>query len=199
MSEVHCPNPTPKQRKAIIEELRKKHQPVFDALGIPDAVFMPKMAHYVKGLTGLQMGFFESELSSGEDVYTEMVSRQWEPEDTNRTLYKIRGNEHFREELESSEPNERGDCRYFFPCEELEEVRMPATTKAKAKAKTARVVESTPVSLPHEEINIPMDPDIDAPMDQMTLRDHAALTLREPVSLKPWLNDIIKQANSNIY
>jgi len=32
-------------------------------------------------------------------------------------------------------------------------------------------------------------------MDQMIMRDYAAIHMREPVSLKPWLNDVIKEAN----
>ena len=37
-----------------------------------------------------------------------------------------------------------------------------------------------------------MDPNIDAPLSQMTIRDLAAIMLKKPVSNKAWLNEIIK-------
>ena len=36
-----------------------------------------------------------------------------------------------------------------------------------------------------------MDPDEDAPFDQLTVRDIAAILLAKPVSKKKWLNKII--------
>jgi hypothetical protein len=36
-----------------------------------------------------------------------------------------------------------------------------------------------------------MDPDLDAPLSQITMRDLAAIMLKKPVSNKKWLNDII--------
>lgn len=177
--------PTPQERKEATAKLREKHQPTFDALGISDAEFIPKMAHFQKGLTGLHMGFFESELSKGCDVYTEKVSISLEPEDPNRTLYRWRFNPHFREEYASSEATESGYVRYFLPVEELEEVYLkPADLKITAgKGK------------PAPEIKLPFDPNGDLPMDQMTIRDYAAIHLKAPVSQKAWLNELIKESS----
>lgn len=187
MSDVK--KPTPEERKERTNELREKHQPVFDALGVPDAVFIPKMAHYQKGLEGLHMGFFESELEHGEDVYTEMVSMQMTPEDPGRTLYRYRANPHYKEELAASEPMPNGHCRYFVPVDELEEVTMP--TKSAPKKRTA----SKATSKVDDIVMIPQDPDMgDIPMDQMTMRDYAAIQLKVPMSSKSWLNDMIEEA-----
>ena len=124
--------PTPEERKKITADLRQKHQPIFDALGKPDALFIPKMAHYQKGLTGLHMGFFESELEKGQDIYTEKVSMELESEDPTRTLYKVRPNPHFKEEYAASEPMPNGHCRYFIPTDELIEVEMPKSPAKEA-------------------------------------------------------------------
>lgn len=171
MSEVT--KPTPQERKKRTAELRKKHQPIFDALGVPDAVFIPKMAHYVKGLEGIHMGFFESELEHGEDVYTEKVSMQLESEDPDRTLFKVAGNPHYDEEYAKSEPTAGGSFRYFVPVEEMEEITMPSKTAKK--------------------ISIPKDPERDQPMDQMTMRDFYSMIQNKPVSSKDWLNDLISK------
>ena len=163
--------PTPQERKEMTAELRKKHQPYFDAEKTPEASFIPKMAHFVPGLEGLHMGFFESEMK--EDVYTEMVSMQLESEDPSRTLYKVRYNPHFEEEYAKSAPMSNGSCRYFIPLDEMEAI--------------------DPTKSENKKITIPKDPDADLPMDQMTMRDYVAIHTGKPVSFKPWLNELIQK------
>jgi len=174
--------PTPLERKERTADLRQLHQPIFDALQVPDAKFIPKMVHHVKGHEGLYAGFFESELDHLEDVYTEMVSMDMESEDPDRKLFRIRCNPHFKDEYPSSEPMPNGSVRYYVPFDEFEEVKM---TTPKISTRREEV----------DSLDIPNDPDKDLPMDQMTMRDYAAIHMREPVSLKPWLNDVIKEAN----
>jgi hypothetical protein len=164
--------PTPKERKEATAELRKYHQSTFDALGNPDAIYIPKMAHFVTDLEGIHMGFFESELGHEQDVYTEKVSKFMEPEDPDRTLYKLRNNPHFKDEYPPSEPMPNGHVRYFVPVVELEAVDVN------------NLVETSDYSL--------VDPDEDPPLTDMTIRDMAALMLRAPVSRRPWLNQLIK-------
>ena len=161
--------PTPQERKDITAELRKKHQPTFDALGIPEAPFIPKMAYVPKELDEVCMGFFENELLQG-DLYTEKVSMSMESEDASRTLYKVLHNPFYKDEYATSPPNEiTGNVRYYIPLSEMEKVQKPEV----------------------KEFNL-IDPDEDMPMDQMTMRDLAALLLKKPVSKKKWLNDIIR-------
>ena len=167
--------PTPKERKERTAQLRELHQPIFESLGNPEALYIPKMAHNVKGLEGLHMGFFKSELDHGEDVYTEKVSMAQESEDPSRTLYRVRFNPHFEDEYATSEPMPNGHCRYFIPVDELEVVTEETTEE--------------------EDIVIEQDPDAgDLPMDQMTMRDYAAIKLLVPRSSKGWLNSMIEEA-----
>jgi len=174
--------PTPQERKEATLLLRQKHQPIFDKLGIPDALYIPKMAHHVKGLQGLHMGFFESELNQGKDIYTEMVSMRMESEDPTRTLYKFRNNPHFKDELVSDVGTT--SVRYYVPMEELEVVKTPINQLSK-KENNKKIV------------TIPTDEFADTPMDQMTLRDYACIKLGVAKSSKPWLNEIINEATQN--
>jgi hypothetical protein len=170
---------TPAERKNRTAKLREKHQSVFDALGDPEAVFIPKMAHYVTGLDGLHMGFFASELDHGNDIYTEMVSKYMESEDENRTLYKIKYNAFFKDEYETSEPTASGSVRYFVPVDEMEIIKN--------------------VSKPKQDVIIPYEPvrgyDINPKLADATLKDFASIILGIPNSEHEWLNEMIKSYN----
>jgi len=163
---------TPLARKEKVQELKKFHEQTFKELNVSDPVYIPKMAHFASGLQGLHMGFFESEINHGQDVYTEKVSKIMESEDPQRVLYKYKYNPHFQEEYSTSAPVSTGNVRYLVPVEELE------------------IVDSSKVE--DEEFNL-MNPDEDLPLDQLTIRDVAALLLKKPVSKKVWLNQIINK------
>jgi len=163
---------TPQTRKKLVSELRKYHENTFQELNAPDALYIPKMAHNISGADGIHMGFFETEINHGEDVYTEKVSRFMESEDPSRTLYKYTYNPHFKEEYLTSEPAVTGNVRYYVPVDELE------------------IIDTSNMD---EEFNL-MNPDEDLPLDQLTIRDLAALLLKKPVSKKIWLNNIIKKS-----
>lgn len=181
---------TTDDRKEKVALLRTHHQPVFEALGISKATFIPKMAHFVSGLRGKHMGFFESELNHGNDVYTEMINRAWDSEDSTRTLYKYRNNPHFMDELASSEPDKNGNVRYFVPMDELEIVEAPIH---KTKNKKVGNIKTKPVNT---NINV-TDDDEDFPMSEMTCKDYITIHTGIPVSDKQWINDVMT-SNKNM-
>jgi hypothetical protein len=138
-------------------------------------VFIPKCAYQPKGMSELHIGFFLSEIKKGKDIYTEFTSIDLDPEDPTRTLYKWRFNPHYDEEYEKTEPAANGHYRYLVPVSELIKIEMEQAVE----------VSEFP---DFDEI---MDPDLDAPLSQITMRDLAAIMLKKPVSNKKWLNDII--------
>ena len=167
----------PEDRKVKIAKLRELHQPIFEAIGMPGAIFIPKMAYRPKDKDELHISFFPSELMKGQDVYTEFVSREYDSEDVNRTLYKWKYNPHWQEEYDTTEPGSTG-ARYLVPVAEL------IVTKEEASDKK--------LDLKLDDI---MDPDQDAPFDQLTVRDLAAILLKQPVSNKKWLNKLIDNSS----
>lgn len=175
----------PEDRKAKIVHLREKHQPIFDQLKTPDASFIPKFAYLPKtGANEKVIAFFPSEINKGHDVYTEFVSVDYEPEDAERRLWRWKYNPQFDTEYEKTQPHHvTGHVRYLIPVNEL--VHVSLDTKPK----------ETPVQ-PQNELSFPLpDPDQDCGMDQMTLRDYAAIHLRSAQSHKPWLNIMIQNTN----
>lgn len=170
----------PLDRRARTLELREFHQETFDALGIPDAFYVPTMAYKPVGKESKHFSLFPSQLKKKEDIYVEFVSKEMECEDPTRTLYKWKFNPFWSEEYEevASDKPEVSE-RYLVPVAELIKITAPE------KQNVAKQIEFTGF----DEI---MDPDMDAPLDQLTVRDLAAIMLKKPVSQKKWLNELLK-------
>ena len=157
-------------KKAKIEELKSYHKKTFAKLGVNNPFYSPKMAYYDSGERVIS--FFPSEIEKGEDIFTEFVSRNYDSEDDTRTLYKWKYNPHYTSEYRTTNPqSEMHTIRYIIPVEEL------------------IVCNAVEDSL--DEFDMP-DPDQDLPIDQLTIRDLAAILTGKPVSMKKWLNEIVK-------
>ena len=150
-------------RKEKTKELIKLHEPVFSSLKVDNPLFIPKCAYTPRGMDGLHIGFFESELKKGKDIYTEFVSIDLDPEDPERNLYKRRYNPHFAEEYETVESN--NSVRWLIPVAEL--VKVDYTTEPEEDA-----------AFPDFKELINSDDVPDAAISHMTVRDLAAILLR---------------------
>lgn len=153
-----------------IEELRKYHSGTFKKIGY-DVVYKPKMCYRPKGKDTQHISFFVSELKAGKDIYTEFVSRDFISEDPTRTLYQWKYNPNWAEVYDSVVGKDGLTERYLIPVADL-------------------------VVVPHEEPSNDIvlelnNPDLDMPIDQITIRDLFAVLHKKPVSMKSWLNDII--------
>lgn len=172
------------EKRERLKALREYQQPLLEAIGVPDAYYTPKMAYRPIGKNEIHVSFFYNELAKGTDIYTEFASRDYVPEDSQRRLYKWRFNPHFEEEYDKTESTENSegkkiDVRYLVPVSELVLIKYPEV-ETKEEAKKLK------------EINFDlMDPNTDAPLDQLTIRDLAAILLKKPVSNKEWLNKLI--------
>jgi hypothetical protein len=161
-------------KKAKIELLKNYHKKTFSKLGVTNPAYSPKMAYYDAGERVIS--FFPSEVEKGEDIFTEFVSRDYDSEDDERTLYKWKYNPHYATEYRVTAPHSANHTiRYIIPVEEL--IDCTNTTVA--------VVDE-------EEFDMP-NPDQDLPIDQLTIRDLAAILTGKPVSMKKWLNEIVKK------
>lgn len=157
-------------KKTKIEILKSHHKKLFSKLGVTNPFFTPKMAYFDSGERVIS--FFPSEVEKGEDIYTEFVSRDYDSEDETRTLYKWKYNPHYASEYKTSPPQTANHTiRYIIPVEEL--------------------IVCTEPEDEIEEFDMP-DPDQDLPLDQLTIRDLAAILTGKPVSMKKWLNEIVK-------
>ena len=170
----------PEDSKDKVAKLREYHQPMLDALGKSDALFIPKLAYIPKGKDEAHVSFFLGELKKQQDVYMEFASKEYESEDPERTLWLWKYNSYWEDEYDKTEPMANGQVRYLIPVSELLKVNAPEKKEDKGK------------QLSVEFFKEMMDPNTDAPIDQLTIRDLAAILLKKPVSQKKWLNDLVK-------
>lgn len=167
----------PEDKKTRYAEIRSYHEKTFELLGISDPFFVTSMAYKPVGKTEKYISFFPSQLSRSTDIYTEFTSRDARPESPDRNLYKWRFNPHWSEEYEAVEIEGSNDYRYLVPVSELILIQVPSSNSPVVAFDTFADI---------------MDPEVDSPLDQMTIRDLAAILLKKPVSKKKWLNDLLK-------
>ena len=157
-------------KKTKISLLLDHHRPMLTRMGITNPHYCPKMAYMDRGER--VVSFFPSEIERGEDIFTEFVSRDYDSEDETRTLYRWKYNPHYASEYRVTEPHSANHTiRYIIPVAEL------------------FAVENSNDSI--DDFEMP-DPDSDLPISQLTIRDLAAIMTGKPVSMKPWLNEIVK-------
>lgn len=182
---------TAEDRKENLKKLKEFHKATFNELGLSDAYLIGKMAYRPTGKTSKYVSLFHSEISKGTDVYIEFTDRFNVPESSDRTLYLYRFNPHFNEEYEKTAADDPNSQRYLVPVDELKVVKSYSPEaivnppQEKEKIKVSQVTADFDFSLPN--------PETDPPLNEMTIRDLAAILLQKPVSNKEWLNELIKR------
>ena len=210
-------------RKEKEKEFFAEHLETFRAHHIADPTFLIKTAYFVKGKAERQFQLFASEITKATDMYIEFYDNVKDangeladivPFNSDRQLFKYRSNPYFREEYEMKEGvNYKGEPYklYTIPVTELRAVlkdgtEIPYTVYQKRKdtgepkkeeTKLPRLQQSLFPDFEAEagsDLKVEDNVDIaDAPLSEVTIRDLAAIMLMEPVSAKPWLNDLIKK------
>ena len=173
-----------KYKTAILQEIRDDHQSLIDNLGVSRNDFQMKMAFYDKQARNV-VGIFSSEFKKEKGFYFELITREFEPADEHRTVYKIPFNPAFEEEYEL---NEKGS--YLVPLEELRIVN-PASVAISGASAILETPKPSASPKPAVTYKAPA-PMEDAPYSEMTIRDYYAIHTGKPVSAKHWLNELIK-------
>lgn len=173
----------PEDRAENLKKLREFHKKTINDLGISSFYLIGKLCYNSPGKRGEKVvSFFFSEISKGQDVYLEFTNRYNVPEDVERTLYKWEFNPHFEEEYEKTNDPDPAKARYLIPIDELKLIKKyPPIGDTKIETETKAF-----------DFDIP-NPDLDPPLNEMTVRDLAAMLLGKPVSNKEWLNEIIRK------
>jgi hypothetical protein len=171
----------------ILEEMRDYHSNLLQELGVSRLDFQMKMAFYDKQARNV-VGIFASEFKKEKGFYFELITREFEPLDENRTVYRIPYNPAFEEEYEM---NEKGS--YLVPLEELRMVNPSSVAISGPSALLLNEPKSKTTTAPKPSVAYKAPAPIeDAPYSDMTIRDYYAIHTGKPVSTKTWLNELIK-------
>lgn len=172
-----------------VKKMMEYHEPAFHMLNESNPSFYPKNPFMWNEEEHVSM--MKSELTS-KVFYTELVDKNYDPSDPNRTLYRFRGNPNYiNEYFSKTEIGKTGEYnRYFVPLQDFEKVDL-----------STLFPDEKPVEFTGPKLSVPSynddedDDNEDALMSKLTIRDHAAIQWKLPVSNKEWLNKLIKQIN----
>jgi hypothetical protein len=130
------------------------------------------------------VGIFGSEFRKEKGFFFELISSDLDPIDPERKVYRVPPNTCYEEEYEFNPKNS-----YNVPLEELRVVNpySVAITKGAEIFKNPEIIKEKVLKNP--QVSLPLE---DAPYSEMTIRDYMAIHTGKPVSLKSWLNDLIK-------
>lgn len=182
-------------KRKNLKDLRDYHQPLLAKLNIPDVIFYGKTPFIPAGKNELYISFFKSEISSGQDLYIEFAHFDNLPMYEDRKLYKWKWNPHYESEYQQTDPPEAitSKNRYLVPVGELIIVTAAMQPQAQPEKKEGEKLSTKDIDKPRniiEDFKLD-DPNLDLPLNNMTIRDLAAILLKKPCSQKKWLNDII--------
>lgn len=173
-------------KKEALEQIRVYHTELINDLGISKFDFQMKRLFLDKHKRTV-IGVYPSEFEREKGMFVEIVDSNHKPVDSNRTVYRIAPSKSFEEEYEVTNFGS-----YLVPVDELRIVNPTSVAIFKSTAVTSsdRVLKQETA----QEIPVRMEPQApaDAPYTEMTIRDYYAMISGKPVSLKPWLNDLIK-------
>lgn len=176
-------------KKMKLDHVRDYHAPLIRALGISPLDFNMKMPFYDKQRRYV-VGIFGSEFKRDKGFYFELVTRDLDPLESERKVYRITPNENYEEEYEM---NEKGS--FLVPVDELRVVSPfapPAEKKLEPVKQQVQTFSSKAQTYSAPEVSSIED----VLFSEMTIRDYAAIHTGKPLSLKPWLNELISQHNN---
>ncbi len=177
-------------RPIRVNESRQYHKDLIERLGINQSDFNIKAPWTNKSGKEFVL-LFESEFLRDKGFYFELIDSNLNFYQS-RQVYKVSTNTSFKDEFETW-GNDPDKLKYLVPIEEIRPVDVQSVVISKASA----VLSSEEILNQNKQKTfssfsnnaVPLQ---DAPYSEMTLKDHFAITHKQPVSDKKWLNDLIK-------
>ena len=173
-------------RQKKLKEIQDYNRDFINDMQIKDADFNMKSRFTHNGVYVVSV--FDNEFKHKNGYYIEIIDSDLNPADPNRTIYKIPYNEHYEEEYEADDR----ENKFIVPLDDLQIINRQSVAIKKSAAVTSsdRVLNEkvTPIK-PEANFFSKLE---DAPCSQMTIRDYVAIKTGKPVSQKSWLNDLLK-------
>jgi hypothetical protein len=184
--------PTKEEKSKRIDDLRMHYNQVFNQLGASIFSFFPKMQFPFNGQPCLAL--YVSEFNKETGFYTQLIDRQFTPENGEYKLLFLKKNPAFATTYTLMETD-----KYAVPLSDFEEINVQSTM---LKANLQGSLTPLPIQPPAQApliIPAPTTPSLlldgqqlDNTLSEMTVRDVAAILWAKPISNKGWLNHLIK-------
>lgn len=172
-------------KKAKLDAIRAHHKDLINDLGISPLDFNMKKSFY--NSNGVEVvGIFGSEFRKEKGFFFELISSDLDPIDPERKVYRVPPNTCYEEEYELNQKNSHN-----VPLEELRVVNPYSAAISKGSSILSDVKKEDSKIVRIDKNLVTLD---DVPYSQMTIRDYMAIHTGKPVSLKGWLNDLIKSS-----
>ena len=179
-----------------LNEMRDDNRGIIHDLNISEKDFNIKMVFYNNSQKTDCVRIFKSEFEKPKGFFFELIDRNFMHLDPDRTVYRIPPSSSYEEEYEKVDGQED---MYYVPLDELRIVDPSSVAISKSSAVTSsdtilkekireKTLENVVVS---KKVSVSLE---DIPYSDMTIRDYMAIHTGKPVSLKPWLNDLIKSS-----
>lgn len=172
-------------KKAKLDAIRSYHKDLIGDLGVSPLDFNMKKAFYTRDGKEV-VGIFGSEFRKEKGFFFELISSDLDPIDPERKVYRVPPNASFEDEYELNPKNS-----YNVPLEELRVVNKYAAAISKSASILPTEKKDVEPVVKTEKVSVPLQ---DAFYSEMTIRDYMAIHTSKPVSLKGWLNDLIKSS-----
>ena len=183
-----------KIRPVRLSEARQYHKDLIERLGISPNDFnikVPWKDRYGRDCVLL----FDSEFLKEKGFYFEMADSNLNFHE-DRKVYKVSRNTNYKDEYEKYESIYNGEVKvkYIVPFEELRPIDAQSVyiTKGAAISSSEEILAENRKKTFTSPVNtVTLE---DAPYMEMTIRDYMAIQTGKPVSLKRWLNELIKSS-----
>jgi hypothetical protein len=175
-----------KWKKEKLDAIRNYHSELITDLGISPLDFNMKKAFFDSNGREV-VGIFGSEFRKEKGFFFELITSDLDPIDPQRKVYRVPPSTCYEEEYELNPKNS-----YNVPLEELRVVNPTSVAISKISAVTSSDKFNKENSSTFKNVSVNLQND--APYNEMTIRDYYAIHTGKPVSLKSWLNDLIKSS-----
>lgn len=186
-------------RKEMLEKCREYHQPMLDLLNAKPGQFTIKPGFYSPSAVRM-IGLYPEDINRGMDIFVELVTRENQPSEPDRPLFRWKYNPHAMEEYELGSKGS-----YLIPVEELEKINPIELTALGEgvldKVSTKKPAEKKPLSLSNltavpaptaATIVTPVD-SLDAPFANLSVKEAAAIIWRLPISGNQKIDQFIRE------
>lgn len=180
-------------RKEMLEKCRDYHQPMLDLLNTKPGQFTIKPGFYTPSAVRM-IGLYPEDINRGLDLFIELVTRENQPSEPDRPLFRWKYNPHAMEEYELGSKGS-----YLIPVEELEKINpieLTALGEHVLDKPSKKTTEKKPLSLSLASIPtavVESQDVLDMPFANLSTKEAAAIIWRLPISGNQKIDQFIKE------